>query len=100
LTKLSVAFFEEALVEVEHERTWYEARSVAAGAGFMRELEQAIGAIAEHPERWPRRGRRVRRYVFPTYPFSFIYVVESSAVFVVALEPQRRRPGYWRSRLR
>lgn len=69
---LSITFFEEAEVEIEHERSWYAARSVSAEAGLLRELDHAVKAIIENPERWPRRGGRVRRYVFPTYPFSFI----------------------------
>lgn len=97
--KLSVEFFEEAAAEVEHEREWYASRSPAAEAGFLRELDRAIAAITEHPERWPSRGR-TRRYVFLTYPFSLIYAVEGATIFVIALEPQRRRPGYWRRRLR
>ena len=85
LKTFALSFFEEALAELQHERAWYAARSLSAETGFLREVDQAIRAITEHPERWPRRGRRARRYVFPTYPFSFIYIIEITTVFVVAL---------------
>lgn len=68
-----VRFFAEALEEIEHERSWYADRSAASEAAFLRELDHGIESIAENPKRWPTRGARVRRYVFPTFPFSFIY---------------------------
>jgi plasmid stabilization system protein ParE len=68
--------------------------------GFHEELRQAVDAVAASPETWPRYGRRARRYVFPRYPFSLIYIVRDDVIEVVAVAHDRRRTGYWRSRLR
>jgi hypothetical protein len=38
--------------------------------------------------------------VFPRYPFSLICIVRGDGIEVVAVAHGRRRPGYWRSRLR
>ena len=97
---LSWQFFEEAAQEIEHERRWYRERSQAAEAAFLRELDRAIESVSEAPGRWPVHVQSTRRYIFPTFPFSLVYFVEQEILFVVALEHQNRRPGYWSERLR
>jgi toxin ParE1/3/4 len=93
-------FFEDAAGEIEEDRAWYRQRSESAEAGFLRELDHAIQQVADAPERWPRHLFGTHRYVFPTYPYSVVYFVEEDAIRVVALAHDKRRPGYWRKRLR
>ena len=95
----SLTFFEEAGDEIEHERSWYRGRSASAEASLLRELDQAFAFITEAPKRWPRYIGGTRRFVLPTFPFSLVYFMENDTVFVVALAPQSRRPGYSRKRL-
>jgi plasmid stabilization system protein ParE len=95
----AVRFFEQASAEVEHERSWYRQRSATAEESFLRELDHAIEVVTEAPGRWPRHLAGTRRYVFPTFPFSLVYFTEQETVFVVALESEHKRPGYWRVRL-
>ncbi|MCH7939371.1 MAG: type II toxin-antitoxin system RelE/ParE family toxin [Candidatus Marinimicrobia bacterium] len=66
--------------------------------GFLIELDRAIKRIAEAPERWPRSGQGVRRYLMPRYPYSVMYRVKAEEVEVIAVAHERRKPGYWRSR--
>lgn len=97
---LPVAFFEEAAEEIEHERTYYRERSITAEAAFLRELDHAIAVVSEAPLRWPLHTENTRRYVFASFPFSLVYIAESDAIVVVALESHSKRPGYWHERLR
>jgi len=60
---------------------------------------RAIAAIGTSPRTWPRYGSRARRYVFPRYPFSLVYILRGEDIEIVAVAHGRRRPGYWRSRL-
>ena len=92
-------FFVEAAEEIEHERMWYRARSEAAEAAFLRELDLAIAVVTEAPHRWPQYVEETQRYVFPRFPFSLVYFVEDDIVVIVALEAERREPGYWTNRL-
>ncbi|HUP59770.1 MAG TPA: type II toxin-antitoxin system RelE/ParE family toxin [Thermoanaerobaculia bacterium] len=89
-------FFEAADDEVEEARKWYRDQSEVAEAGFLRELDHAVDLIVEAPHRWPRYIAGTQRYVFPTYPYSLVYFVESNTVNVVAVAHESRRPGYWR----
>lgn len=93
-------FFEDAAAEVEGDRAWYRERSESAEAGFLRELDHAIQQVTDSPWQWPHYLADTRRYVFPTYPYSLVYFVEDDVIRVVAVAHDKRRPGYWRKRLR
>lgn len=92
--------FEEAAEEIEHERVYYRRRSLGVEAEFLREVDHASAAIVESPDRWPKHLAGTRRYVFPNFPFSFVFFEEEGLIYVVALAPHRRSPGYWRKRHR
>ena len=100
MARAAVRFHPEAAGEAEAAFGWYAGRNAAAAHGFREELRHAVEAVAESPERWPRLGTRARRYVFPKFPFSLVYRLHNGEVEVVAVAHGKRRPGYWRSRLR
>lgn len=88
----------EALSDAEGARDWYAERSPLAARGFLLELEAAIKAVAEAPERWPVHLHGCRRYLFShRYPYALVYRTQP-AVQIVAVAHLKRRPGFWRSR--
>src|SRR5215210_3250915 len=97
---MHLEFFDDAAAEIEEDRAWYRERSESAEAGFLRELDHAIEQVIESPSQWPPYLAGTRRYVFPTYPYSLVYFVEGEVLRVVAVAHDKRRPGYWRKRLR
>jgi toxin ParE1/3/4 len=97
---MQLELFEDAAVEIERDRAWYRARSESAEAGFLRELDHAMQQVADSATQWPQYLAGTRRYVFPTYPYSIVYFVEEGVIRVVAIAHDKRRPGYWRKRLR
>lgn len=97
---MDLEFFEEAADEIEEDRAWYRQRSESAEAAFLHEIDHAVLQVTDAPGQWPRYLAGTRRYVFPTYPYSLVYFVEDDMVRVVAVAHDKRRPGYWRERLR
>lgn len=97
---MRVEFFEDAAVEVEEDRAWYRDRSESAEVGFLRDLDHAVQQVTEAPQQWPQYLAGTRRYVFPTYPYSLVYFMEDEVIKIVAVAHDKRRPGYWRKRLR
>ena len=97
---MNLEFFEEASEEVEEHRAWYRERSETAEAAFLRELDRAVELVLENSERWPKYLAGTRRYVFRRFPFSLVYFVEHETLNVVAIAHSKRRPGYWRKRLK
>ncbi len=99
MPQAAVRFHPAAAQEAEAAYDWYAARNAVAAHGFRDELRHAVSAVAENPGTWPRYGTRARRYVFPRFPFSLVYVQRDDEVEVIAVAHGRRRPGYWRSRI-
>lgn len=90
----------EAILDAEVAKAWYLERSPEATSGFLRALDDAVAAVSEAPERWPKHRHGCRRFVFPNqYPYALIYRVSSDRdLQIVAVAHHGQRPGYWRKR--
>jgi toxin ParE1/3/4 len=97
---MELRFFEAAEREIEESRAWYRQRSEPAETIFLRELDHAVDQVQRGPHRWPSYGGGTRRYVLPTFPYSLINFVEEEVIHVVAVAHEKRKPGYWKKRLR
>lgn len=74
------------------------------GLQFLAAVDAAIKDIIEWPESWPPhpdwegepiiRSRRVKGF-----PFHVIYLVDGETAVVFAYAHERRKPGYWFSRV-
>jgi toxin ParE1/3/4 len=83
----------EATLYHDRERPGYGDRFVAAfrsGRDFLLQF--------------PNSGRRgllgTRSWKIMGFRYHIIYVIRGDVIFIVAVAHDRRRPGYWRSRLR
>jgi toxin ParE1/3/4 len=96
---------EEAGAEYLEAVRWYRPRSPVAARRFRAAVGAAIALVRENPERWglvPRVPQQfaIRRVLVKDFPYSVVYMVHDTEVVVLAIAHGRRRPGYWRSRLR
>jgi plasmid stabilization system protein ParE len=94
-----IRFFLEASEEIEDAANWYGRRSPAAQISFLRDVDHAIAAIVDAPQRWTSYIDGTRRYIFRKFPYSMVYFVDEGTVLIVAVAHEKRRPGYWRGRL-
>jgi plasmid stabilization system protein ParE len=97
---LSVEFHPEALAELERAKIWYDGQRPSLGESFFHEITTAISRIRETPKTWPAYQWGTRRFLVHRFPFAMIYSQRASGLLVVAVMHLKRRPGYWRSRLR
>lgn len=94
----AVRFHDAARAELLSEVLYYAKISPKLGVGLAAEIEQAVHLAAEFPEMGSPHKFGTRR-VFPKkFPFSVVYLVRESEVYVLALAPFRRKPGYWGAR--
>ena len=77
---------------------WYLERSERAAAAFEQEIEQAIERIGEAPATHPIVEGELRRYLLDRFPYALLYAIGPTAVRVIAVAHQHRRPGYWTQR--
>lgn len=84
---------------------WYEDQEKGLGDRLADEFAEGITFIREWPDAVPLHRGRVRASAVRTkgidvFPYRIIYLVHKAEVVVVAYAHERRRPGYWRKRLR
>lgn len=93
-----VRFHDAARAELLDEIRYYASISPSLGERLASEIELATQLASEFPDMGSPYKYGTRR-VFPRkFPFSVVYMVRDSEVYVLALAPFSRKPGYWRTR--
>ncbi len=99
-----IEFLEAAEEELLEAINRYEEKQAGLGARFLAEVERASDRL----EDWPLIGpvwtysevpEGVRRLSLQAFPYHLVYV-EDPRLVIVAVAHMKRRPGYWRARLR
>ena len=90
----------DVVAEAREARLWYAQRSETAAERFMHDLDRAIEQIVQTPERWPTHLHGTRRYRMNRFPFLVVYRAYPDRIDVIACQHAKRRPGYWRHRLK
>jgi len=102
---LPLIVLDEAEDELKAAEATYEEQVAGLGADFRLEISRALELIGS----LPRSGRpvpdmpvgaEVRQAFVRRFPFSVIYMLEPTSIWVIAFAHHRRRPGYWRRRVR
>ena len=94
-----VRFHDEARAELVHEVGFYTAVSRRLGERFDKAVKKAIRLASEFPDLGSPYFFGTRR-VFPRkFHFSIVYLSVGAEIFIVAIAPESRKPGYWRSRV-
>jgi toxin ParE1/3/4 len=91
---------DEAEAELEEQVAYFDQQSAGLGDRFIADVEAAVRSICEYPESGSRLSRNVRKRVLRVFHFNILYINEPEEVVVIAVAPHKRRPGYWRKRLR
>jgi plasmid stabilization system protein ParE len=102
----TVVVDEAAVEEAEAQARYYlERAGEDVALRFAAEVEAIYVGLAN--ERFvgvnhPRVTFRVplKRVFLDRFPFAVVFYVDGDTVYVVALEALRKKPDYWRSRLR
>jgi hypothetical protein len=102
---LQVRFDPQAVDELRAARDWYDEANPGLGGDFVDEVWRVIERIVKWPALAPcllvsGSSHEVRRAPLRQFPFGVIYLVLDDVLWVVAIAHGRRRPGYWRERLK
>ena len=95
-----IEFHPDADVEITEAAQYYEERLAGLGSDLLGEVERALDQILTNPEASQRIARRVRRKPLWRFPYNLIYAVYPDRIRIVACAHQKRRPFYWRKRLK
>ena len=93
-------FLEEADAEFHEQIRYYDEQIAGLGDKFITDVESIIKQIREHPLSGASVSRNLRKRVLRVFKHNILYVDTPTDIIIVAVAPHRRRPGYWRSRLK
>jgi plasmid stabilization system protein ParE len=96
---MKVRLHPQARAELHAARKWYYERSPLTSTAFAHALDNAVAQISEAPTRYPLAEHGTRKFVLQRFPFSLFYSADQNEIVVVAVAHQKRRPGYWSSRV-
>ena len=94
----------EASAELEDAAVWYDRQRPGLGLEFVQAVDAVFAQIAD----WPGIGRPVpglpddvpaRRFPVHRFPYHVAYLEWHGVIRVLAFAHDRRRPGYWFSRV-
>jgi len=96
---MKVRFLPEADMELLHEVSYYSEAGTGAGVRFREAVMQAVAMAARFPLGGKPTYKETRRMRVKGFKFSVIYRVSKQEILIVAVAPDRKRPGYWQRRL-
>ena len=96
----SFEYHPEAVQEAAEAYLWYADRSEEAAEQFLAELRSARETAAEHPRRQTTYLHGTRCCRLRRFPYGLVYVERGNIILGIAVAHLRRRPGYWRRRLK
>ena len=92
-------FHPEAEVDLVETVLYYETQALGLGGRFAAEVEHAIEQLLKHPKIGVPDADGFRKWVLDTFPYNLRYAESEDMVYILVVESQHRKPGYWKSRL-
>jgi len=96
---MQVHFIAPAAQELLAAVDFYEAQAPGLGNDFILDVEGSLNLIKEFPNLGSSGPVGTRLIHLHRFPYSIVYRPEDDLLRVIALEHQRRRPGFWIDRL-
>ncbi|MCA8926302.1 MAG: type II toxin-antitoxin system RelE/ParE family toxin [Planctomycetes bacterium] len=89
--------------EIRSAARWYEDRREGLGEALVLAVRETVLALREAPESHSPLGEagsfRFRQAKVRRFPYRVVFLETDTELLIVAVAHERRRPGYWQSRL-
>lgn len=94
------SFLPEAETEYLEAVRFYEEQRAGLGNNLIFEFERVIALVVEKPETWRLvHSLGIRRIGLSHFPYSVFYRILFEDIQITAFAHNRRRPGYWLTRV-
>ena len=92
-------FHPDAESEFNDSMAYYDSQKEGLGMEFAEEIYATIQRILQFPLSWTQISKGCRRCITKRFPFGVIYSIKEDLIFIIAIMPLSRKPGYWENRL-
>jgi plasmid stabilization system protein ParE len=86
--------------ELDDAIKYHNAKIPGLGEDLFNETVSAAQKLCEFPEMWPKVRKGIRRCRLKRFPYSLLYRADPEEIVIIAVMHNRRRPAYWRSRIK
>src|SRR5437667_8711616 len=86
--------------EVEEASDYYEQQREGLGHEFILAFEKTLEDIELFPGLGSKIEANCRRRRLKKFPYGVVFRVYEGAIYVLAVMHMRRKPGYWKRRLK
>ena len=93
-------FLAEAEQEFREATRYYEREAPGIGIAFAAEVRKAVRTICENPYGAVSVRSGIRKSVLNHFPYNILYSIEPDLIVIVAVAHWKRRPTYWRTRIK
>ncbi|MFY9875534.1 MAG: type II toxin-antitoxin system RelE/ParE family toxin [Rhodomicrobium sp.] len=97
---MKARFIAPAQQELDKAVERYNGKALSLGDALFDEVVSASQRLCDFPELWPKVRQNIRRCRLKRFPYSLLYRADAEEIVVIAVMHHRRRPDYWRSRLK
>jgi plasmid stabilization system protein ParE len=96
---MRLEFHPEAEVDLIETILYYETQALGLGERFAGEVRHAIEQLLEHPKIGAPDEEGFHKWVLDTFPYNLRYSESDDLLYILVVESQHRKPGYWKSRI-
>jgi len=96
---MRLEFHPEAELELIEAAVYYETQVTGLGECFESEIRRATDLLLNQPGIGLSADPNLQKLTLTRFPFTLYYSVTADVLRIEAVAHQRRRPGYWRSRI-
>ena len=89
-----------AEAELEDAISYYNCQRPGLGIEFAVEIDTAIRKIVDYPNAWQKLTAGARRCQLQRFDYGLVYRLRNDVATIYAVMHLKRRPGYWRDRLK
>lgn len=97
---MSAELHDGASAELTDAAAYLERQRDGYGDRFIAAFDSARDFLVNYPRSGRSTRYGVRIWPVEGFPYDIVYFLRGDDVFIVAVAHHRRRPDYWRSRLR
>jgi hypothetical protein len=94
-------YFEEgAEADFAEALAFYREESEALAGRLYDEIHRLVADICSAPRLYRVVAHAIRRHFSEIFPYAVLYVEKSNHIAIYAVAHFKRRPGYWRERIK
>lgn len=97
---MKIEFLPEAGEELREAARYYEGEAAGVGMAFIAAVHKAVDEVLEFPFAAQVHRAGIRKKVLRHFSYNLFYAIEADTIVIAAVAHQRKRPNYWRARLK